>query len=216
MDDLASHPEPHTHERARWVDAVGEIDTTLMALVTTRSTEAIAEIYRRHSSAVYTLAVRVLGDRHLAEDVCHDVFIGLWQSPAGFDPLRGKLRTLLLTRTHGRCVDLVRSRNARSAREARITSEPAAVVPVDQGLLDRSEGELVRAAVNRLPADQLTVLRLAYFGAHTYREVARMLDLPEGTVKARMRAALRSLRADLSLELSVDDGVGGMIARSAG
>ena len=80
---------------------------------------ALAEAYRRHAAAVFGLALRVTGDRAFAEEVVQEVFLRLWNTPERFDPARGSLRSFLLSNTHGRSVDLVRSEKSRRAREER-------------------------------------------------------------------------------------------------
>ncbi len=160
---------------------------------------AMSALYDRYGGRVFALANRVLGDRELAEDVTQEVFLNLWKNPNSFDEARGKLRTLLLTQTHGRCVDVVRSRNSRSQRESKVALDPSLNIAdeIDAELIALDEAEAVRAALDTLPSHERTVLDLAYFGANTYREVARILSLPEGTVKTRMRSALHRLRAEL-------------------
>ncbi len=184
-------------------EAANVTDSELMALVAHRDEQAstaMAELYARYGGTVFALAVRILGDRQLAEDVAQEVFLAVWNNAVGFDPDRGKLRTLLMTRTHGRCVDIIRSRNARSGREAKVSDDRSRPLPdaVDHEITALTDAEMVRRAVDGLPLDERTVLQLAYFGANTYREVAAILSLPEGTVKTRMRSALKRLRAELS------------------
>ncbi len=178
-------------------------DNELMTMIGHRDAAAeaaMAELYKRYGGAVFALAARILGDRQLAEDVAQEVFMGVWNNTFGFDPERGKIRTLLMTRTHGRCVDVIRSRNARSDRESRVSDDRSRPEPdaVDREITTLTEAELVRKAVDSLPLEERTVLQLAYFGANTYREVASILSLPEGTVKTRMRSALKRLRLDLN------------------
>jgi RNA polymerase sigma-70 factor, ECF subfamily len=174
-------------------------DGDLMTRVMSRDEQAMQLIVERYGNAVFALAARILGDRHLAEDIAQEVFLHLWNQASSFDPTRGKLRTLLMTRTHGRCVDVIRSRNARTDRESRVVDDrsTAGSTAVDAELTALTESELVRAAIDELPLDERTVLQLAYFGANTYREVATILSLPEGTVKTRMRSALQRLRVRL-------------------
>jgi RNA polymerase sigma-70 factor, ECF subfamily len=176
-----------------------QTDSDLMARVMSRDEQGMQLIVERYGNAVFALAARILGDRHLAEDIAQEVFLHLWNQADTFDPARGKLRTLLMTRTHGRCVDVIRSRNARADRESRVVDDRSSTesTAVDAELTALTESELVRAAIDELPLDERTVLQLAYFGANTYREVATILSLPEGTVKTRMRSALQRLRVRL-------------------
>jgi len=81
--------------------------------------DALAEAYRRHGGAVFALARRVTGDSGDAEDVTQEVFLRLWNQPDRFDADRGSMRSFLLAQSHGKAVDLVRSRTARARREER-------------------------------------------------------------------------------------------------
>jgi RNA polymerase sigma-70 factor (ECF subfamily) len=157
--------------------------------------EALAEAYRRHGGAVFGLARRLLTDMTLAEEVVQEVFLRLWNEPDKFDPDRGSLRSFLLAQTHGRSIDLLRSENARHQRErtqARATAEGG--YDIEREVMDLAVAEHLQSVVASLPTDERRAIELAYFGGHTYRQVAELLDQPEGTVKSRIRSGLRRLR----------------------
>ena len=159
---------------------------------------ALAEAYRRHAGGAFGLALRITSDRALAEEVVQEVFLRLWNDPERFDPERGSLRSFVLTNTHGRAVDLVRSESARRSREARDaqrTPEPG--YDLEREVWDLTLAEHVRDAVSDLRDEERAAIELAYFGGHTYREVAGLLDQPEGTVKSRIRSGLGRLRTSL-------------------
>ena len=167
--------------------------------------EALAEAYRRHGGAVFALARRLLGDGALAEEVLQEVFLRLWNEPDRFDPERGSLRSYLLAHAHGRSVDLIRSetsRRRREERDARLTAE--AGYDLEHEVWDLEVAGHVRDALGALSDDERAAIELAYFGGHTYREVAQLLGQPEGTVKSRIRAGLGRLRASLT-----EAGIGG-------
>ena len=169
-------------------------DGELVAAIARQDQRALAEVFRRHSPSVAGLARRVLDDEALAQDVVQDVFVRMWEEPERFDPNRGSLRTLLLTQAHGRSVDIIRTREARKKREDRMAKEPAAPQPeVDAEFLAIAQAEAVREAMISLGEDERRVLQLTYFEGHTYRSAAAILGLPEGTVKGRIRSALRKL-----------------------
>lgn len=176
-------------------------DATLVDAIGRSQQEALAEAYRRHSGAVHGLARRILRDQTLSEEVTQEVFLRLWNRPEKFDPGRGSLRSFLLAHTHGRSVDLIRAESARRTREdneARLTAEAGR--NLEEEVWDMALAEHVRGALSSLAEGEREAIELAYFGGHTYREVARLLGEPEGTIKSRIRSGLRRLR--LALEVA--------------
>ena len=168
--------------------------------------EALAEAFRRHSGPVLALARRLLANPAQAEEVVQEVFLRLWNTPERFDPSRGSLRSYLLAQCHGRSIDLVRSDTARRRREHREAErETAGGYDLELEVGDVIVAEQVRDAVATLAPDERKAIEMAYFGGHTYREVAVLLGQPEGTVKSRIRTGMTKLRKSLvatGLELS--------------
>lgn len=174
-------------------------DAELAASVARASEEALAEVYNRHSGAVHGLARRILRDETLAEEITQEVFLRLWNNPEKFDPGRGSLRSFLLAHTHGRSVDLIRSETARRTREdndARL--DTGAGRNVEDEVWDLALADQIREALSTLVEGERRAIELAYFGGHTYREVADMLGEPEGTVKSRIRSGMKRLRVTLT------------------
>lgn len=166
--------------------------------------DALAEAYRRHAGAVYALARRLLNDPTLGEEVVQEVFLRIWDAPEKFDPERGSLRSYLLAQCHGRSVDLIRSEQSRRNRELKDHRQQAeAGYDIEHEVWDLTVAEHVREAIAGLPNEERRAIELAYLGGHTYREVAVLLEQPEGTVKSRIRAGLRRMRSGLA-----DAGVG--------
>lgn len=171
-------------------------ETALVAEVVARRESALESVYRSYGGAVKAIARRVIKDDDLAEDVVQDVFVTFWDNPHGFDPDRGSLRTYLLTIAHRRAVDVVRSEQARSLRQERVTPDPPAI-DLENEVWLRTQSEAVRAAVGRLAPHERKAISLAYFGGLSYVEVARALDEPEGTIKSRIRSGMRKLADSL-------------------
>jgi RNA polymerase sigma-70 factor, ECF subfamily len=179
-------------------------DAALVVAIGRWHQDALAEAYRRHAGAVFALARRILVDRSLAEEVTQEVFLRLWHHPEKFDADRGSLRAYLLAQSHGRSVDILRSelsRRQREQRDAAITAE--AGYDLEHEVVDLAVAGDIREALSVLTAGERAAIELAYFGGHTYREVATLLEEPEGTVKSRIRTGLRRLRGAL-----VDAGIG--------
>jgi RNA polymerase sigma-70 factor (ECF subfamily) len=179
-------------------------DVGLVIAVARYNGDAFAEAYRRHAGAVFALGHRMLWERANAEELVQEIFLRLWEQPERFDRARGSLRSFLLMDAHARCVDRIRSDSRRREREER-TARAAMVTDYDMDLEahDLEVGEQVRDVMATLSEAERRAIELAYFGGHTYREVARILDQPEGTVKGRIRTALMRLRSQL-LEQGID------------
>jgi RNA polymerase sigma factor (sigma-70 family) len=163
--------------------------------------DALADVYDQYSSFVYGLAVRVIGEGRAAEDVSQEVFLHVWEHPEAFDPARGSLRTWLGLLAHRRAVDYVRREEARRRRVQReATRRPLAIPDVEEMATALVTAERVRDALGVLPVEQRRAIELAYFGGRTYREVAEVLGIPEGTAKSRLRLGLRRVAEALEHE----------------
>jgi RNA polymerase sigma-70 factor, ECF subfamily len=155
---------------------------------------AFAKLYQRLSPSVFGLAKRVVRDPVLAEDVCQDVFASVWHLATRYDPARGSARTWVLTLTHRRAVDVVRSDQAASRREHDTATHDPPFDSVHEQAARRLEREQVRRCLASLTDVQREAVMLAYYGGHTYAEVSALLQANLSTVKTRMRDGLIRLR----------------------
>lgn len=183
----------HTGSR---VTGPGGSDSLLAERIANRDESALEELFREYGGAVKSVAVRVLRDANLAEDVVQETFTALWNSPEKFNSQRGSLRAFLFTIAHRRAVDTVRSEVARSRREQR-PPDPEHFDLEDE-VWSREISATVRRALQELPAAEREAITLAYFADLSYSEVARRLGQPEGTVKSRIRSAMRKLSVALA------------------
>ncbi len=174
-------------------------DAALVLAIGRWREDALAEAYQRHAGASFALARRLLNDRQMAEEVVQEVFLRLWHRPDRFDPERGSLRSYLLAQTHGRAVDMLRSETSRRRREERDARETAESSPdIEREVVAMTVAERMKDVVASLPVEERRAIELAYFGGHTYRQVAVMLDAPEGTVKSRIRSGLKRMKVSLA------------------
>ena len=175
-------------------------DEDLIPLMARGEARAFEAVYERHSGAAYSLAYRMVGTKALAEDVIQEAFLNLWRSGVHYDRARGSVRTWILGIVHHRAIDALRRNQVHAKR--RSDDETAAErleAPdrVEDDVARRDEASIVRHAMEILPADQLKVIELAYFGGFTHTEIAEILDAPVGTIKGRMRLGLKKMRAQL-------------------
>lgn len=163
---------------------------------------AFAAVYDATAPLVHGIVLRVVRDPSQTEEVVQEVFVELWRLAPRFDGTRGTATSWIATIAHRRAVDRVRSEQSSRDRAERDAArvEPASDTAADP-VLDRDlvefERRRVRRALDRLTPMQREAIELAYFGGHTYREVAVLLGQPEGTVKTRIRDGMIRLRDEL-------------------
>ncbi|MGH8896498.1 MAG: ECF RNA polymerase sigma factor SigK [Egibacteraceae bacterium] len=174
----------------------------LLAQVTKGDQAAFEQLYDRVAGKVYGLIRRVLRDPAQSEEVTQEVLLEIWRSAPRFDSARGTANAWIMTIAHRRAVDRVRSEQSSrdrddqaSAREQRTETFDVVAEEVEV----RLEHQQVRAALGQLTDLQREAVELAYYGGHTYREVAELLGAPLGTVKTRLRDGLIRLRDALGL-----------------
>lgn len=175
-------------------------DEDLMPLIRAGDAAAFGVLYDRHSTAAFSLAYRILGRRAEAEDAIQEAFLAIWRSGARYDRTRGSVRSWVLGIVHHRTIDVVRRASVHDRRRASdegLEETHAAKERTDEEVLRRMEANEVREAMQTLPAEQARVIELAYFGGFTHVEIAHMLDIPLGTIKARLRLGLQKLRVQL-------------------
>ncbi len=152
---------------------------------------AMAQLYDRYSSVVYSVALRVLGDTGAAEDVLQEVFLQLWRNPSAFDAARGSLGSWLAVITRNRAIDFLRKRRPETDLEDVVLS----VSPDLAGEAERSRAaEKVRGVIGTMSPSQRSALEMAYWEGMSHSEIADKTGEPLGTIKTRIRAGLISLR----------------------
>jgi RNA polymerase sigma-70 factor (ECF subfamily) len=167
---------------------------------------ALEELYNRYARAVYSFAVRIVGDGLVAEEILQEAFTRAWQQSGRFELARGSFASWLLSITHNLAIDELRKRQRRPQRAGSvdITDVLRGEVDVSADVEEAAEmSELrarIRAAMDQLPAPQQRVIELAYFEGLTQREISATLNEPLGTVKTRMRLAMQKLKDFLGTE----------------
>jgi RNA polymerase sigma factor (sigma-70 family) len=174
----------------------GLSDEMLLAALGSGDAEAAAAFVRRFQSRVYGLAVTILRDAGLAEEVAQETFVRAWRHASAYDARRGRVPTWLLTIARNLAIDRARVRTP---------------VPIDPDVLAAEldlahedppidERDRLRRAIVTLPDDQRRALVLAAYGGRTALEISELDGVPLGTVKTRIRAAMLKLRERLEVE----------------
>lgn len=177
-------------------------DRGMLAAVADGDEEAFRGLFGRYAPMATALALRVVRQRQLAEEIVQEAFLTVWRRPGGYDPDRGSVRSWLMAMVHHRAVDAVRREESQRRR----------VDDVSVGLRDEvtdhaddvvaaverpREQRAVAAALADLPEEQRAIIELMYFEGRSQSEIAAATGLPLGTVKSRTLLGMRKLRAAL-------------------
>ena len=176
----------------------GLADDALLLAVRGRNQAALRSLYERYAGLVYTVALRIVGDRELAQEVLQDVFLRCWERADTFRPERGHLGGWLIGIARNRSVDLLRSRQhqARLREEAFRTLDGAEDNHSQPDAMDQlALRQAMKTALEALPAVQRRTIELAYFSGFTQAEIAEVTATPLGTVKTRIRDGMQRLRS---------------------
>jgi RNA polymerase sigma-70 factor (ECF subfamily) len=173
----------------------------LLDLIAQGDQEAFSELYDRTAPRVLGLVKRVLVDHAQSEEVTQEVFLEIWRTATRFEAHRGSAMSWILTMSHRRAVDRVRSSQAGHDRDERIGLRD--IEPDYDGVSEtveiRIEHERVKRAMAQLTALQREAISLAYYGGYSHSEIAGILSIPIGTVKTRLRDGMIRLRDELGV-----------------
>jgi RNA polymerase sigma-70 factor (ECF subfamily) len=169
-----------------------------MERVRARDPVAFEHIYDAYHRLVFGIALRMLTDTTMAEDLTQSVFLKIWTSPESFR--EGNFSAWLSRVTRNRALDVLRS------RASHMPAEIPADIPTEGNLDDivfaKIDSQRVRAALAALPEEQRSPIEMGFFAGITHEEIARRTGIPLGTVKTRIRSGLRRLRGDLQSAVS--------------
>jgi RNA polymerase sigma factor (sigma-70 family) len=187
------------------IDLAEARDRELVLGIRRRDEDAFRGLFGRYAPSAKALAMRVVRQSHLAEEIVQEAFMALWRNPDAYDQHRGSVKSWLMGMVHHRAVDLVRREESYRRRAERTAhhamdeqSDHADDVVEQLGLPE--ERRRVRAALEELPEAQRTVLERMYFDGRSQSQIAEETGLPLGTVKSRTLLGMRRLRAALAQE----------------
>ena len=184
-------------------------DERLVTRVAAGDRRAFEALYERYAATVFGLALKMLGDREVAEDAVQEIFWRVWRRLGSFDRSRA-FAPWLFGIAHNYCIDELRRRKVRPQQvyeddDHPILSDIPDDTDVGETAILAEQRQVVRTALEQLPEEQRQALLLAYFGGLTQQEIAAQLGNPLGTVKTRMRLGLQKLRALLQGQTLVEE-----------
>jgi len=178
-------------------------DATLIQRIARTETGALEELYDRYNHVVFSVALAILNDPSVAEEVTLDVFVRVWKGASTYQAERGKVSTWLAAITRHHAIDVLRGQRSNLNQKSLYLNDLSWQIASDlSGPQEDMENDMqrsrIRQAVEQLPIDQREALMLAYFKGYSHRQIADLLEEPLGTVKTRIRLAMQKLRELLS------------------
>jgi RNA polymerase sigma factor (sigma-70 family) len=182
--------------------AVGSLgdptDRDLVRRVAEGDEEAFRDLFRRYGSVAKALALKIIRQPFLAEEITQEAFLALWRRPRAYREDRGSVRAWLMSTVHHRAVDLIRREEAQRRRAEEMDPGDALEQDVGETFVEEAAFEERRAAavaaLGDLPPEQRQVLEMMYFEGKSQSKIAGELGLPLGTVKSRTLLGMRRLR----------------------
>jgi len=182
-------------------------DEVLLQRIAADDDAALRLFYRRYAGLVFSLARRMLGDQGRAEEVLQETFVRVWRAAITYDPARGRPETWVTTIARNLAISILRKGQPPAFLGdvlAEVTALPDDRNDPEEAAWIKARRRIVRDAIEQLPEQQRRVVLLAYFGGLTQAQIAERLGEPLGTVKSRLRLALRRLAGLLQPELNDD------------
>lgn len=190
-------------------------DALLIRSIANGQQSAVEALYDRYNRLVFSVALAVVGDRSVAEEVTLDVFLHAWRGAKTYDPSRAKVSTWLVAIARHHAIDVLRWQSSRVDSKSVLLEDVQLLDDTDPSNPEEQAGlsmerRSVQAALANLPHDQRLALYLAFFKGYSHQEIAELLEQPLGTVKTRIRLAMQKLRqilvdVDESVDTSASD-----------
>jgi len=172
------------------VKKYGEVE--LVMLLKQRQETAFSYLYDNYSGALHAIILNIVSDYDLASDVLQEVFVKIWRQIETYDDSKGKLFTWMLNVARNASIDTVRSKSFNNSQQNRELTESVHETAGSTQVQTDQIG--LRKLVHTLKEDYKVLVELSYFQGYTQDEISKILEIPLGTVKTRLRSALTQLR----------------------
>ncbi|MCU6790693.1 MULTISPECIES: RNA polymerase sigma factor [Paenibacillus] len=177
-------------------------DQELMKRISAKDEEALKQLYDHYEKPIYSFAYRMVRDAMMSEEIVQELFLRIWQTAERFDGAQGKLTSWMFTLTRNITIDLLRKKRSRTPHSMAEPDQLQFVADermnTELNVEKKWVGEQVKAALDDLNEDQKKVVEWIYYQGYTHQEVSDMYAIPLGTVKSRVRLAMKQLQRRLS------------------
>ncbi len=164
----------------------------LVALLQQRQEKSFDYLYDNYSGALLGVVGGIISDQETAKDVLQDVFVNIWRKIESYDPAKGRLFTWMMNIARNAAIDKIRSRNYQDSLKNHPIPDNADIsLPATAAQVDDVG---LRKVLSQLKDEHRVLVDLSYFQGYTHEEIARVMNIPLGTVKTRIRSALIHLR----------------------
>jgi len=164
----------------------------LVQLLRQRSSHVFSYLYDNYSGALHSVILNIVNEEELANDVLQEVFVKIWRQIESYDSSKGRLFTWMLNIARNASIDTVRSKGYQNSRQNRELTEDVYTAGGTSEM--RTDQIGLKKLVYSLREEYKVLVELSYFQGYTQDEIAKMLNIPLGTVKTRLRTALIQLR----------------------
>jgi RNA polymerase sigma factor (sigma-70 family) len=162
----------------------------LVNLLRQKSQSAFNYLYDNYSAAIYTNILNIVKDEQVAADVLQETFVKIWRQLDSYDEKKSRLFTWMMAISRNTAIDMLRSKDFRNQQQNLELDESVYKATSEMKMEDMG----LRKVINALKPEHKNIVDLAYFGGYTHSEIAKLLDIPAGTVKTRLRAGLLQLK----------------------
>lgn len=170
-------------------------ESVLIERLNQHDQQAFQWLYDQYSPALYGVVLRIVRDEDQAQDLLQDIFVKIWKNLESYDATKGRLFTWMLNVSRNTAIDALRSRKTQPSNEIRTDEDSVHIVDRQHNTEQPNPDHIgIQDVVKQLRPDRKELIDLVYFGGYTHEEAAEELNLPLGTVKTRIRAALHELK----------------------
>jgi len=164
----------------------------LVALLKEQNNDAFNYLYDHYSGALFTIINQIVPDKDTASDVLQEVFVNVWRKIGTYDETKGRLFTWMLNIARNAAIDKVRSKGYRDTQRTQSIAEGESGMAMSSNPVVNDVG--LKKVLTTLNEEYRKLIDLSYFQGFTHEEIAKMLGIPLGTVKTRIRTAISQLR----------------------